>query len=211
MLTLGSYFEVPGNTVLISQGSTTNDVFLLADARSSGPACAKVVQTQKQGYDLLLGLRGSGDVVGEMAGLDGSPRRASIITCTPVALRRFARPQFDDFLRQRPEIYPKLMAMIAARLDWANRQRGEVSTYPVEVRLARTVLEVLERYGYRTSAGHHVGVGLSQLEWGQLIGARVDAVNKATRQLRASNLLRTDRRKFVVTNMPVLRRMADLD
>ncbi|WP_410643360.1 Crp/Fnr family transcriptional regulator [Amycolatopsis sp. lyj-346] len=205
----GGWTEYPAGITLLRQGDWDTDVLLLENARSSPRACVKVVVTSEAGDESLLGLRTSGDVIGELASICGAPRTATVTTCTATAVRKFTRGSFDQFLAEWPEAQRELMVMLASRLNWANRCRHEFTQYPVLVRLARMIADVADRFGHATGQGRAVGIQLSQREWGQLIGASEETVRQAMRRLRDHALIENSYRRIVITDVELLRQYED--
>ena len=100
--------------------------------------------------------------------------------------------------------------MIADRLDWANRRRLDFASYDVPVRLARVMVELVDRHGYRSPDGYELGVWISQAELGKLISAKEDAVRKAMRRLKDEELVVARYRRVVITDLAGIRAFADL-
>jgi CRP-like cAMP-binding protein len=99
---------------------------------------------------------------------------------------------------------------IADQLQWANQRRLEFAGYAVPVRLARVMVELVDRHGFRTDQGHELGIELSQTELGRLIGAGEDAVGQAMRQLRRSGLVTPHYRKVTINDLHDLRLFGEL-
>ncbi|MBN1890092.1 MAG: cyclic nucleotide-binding domain-containing protein [Thermoflexales bacterium] len=64
----------------------------------------------------ILGYRGPGEVVGEMALLEEQPRSASMIALEPVRLLCINRDEFHDLLSKAPAIGMSLLETLSARL-----------------------------------------------------------------------------------------------
>ncbi|MFI6999533.1 Crp/Fnr family transcriptional regulator [Nocardia sp. NPDC050175] len=199
----------PVGTVLISQGDLRNHVLLLRSHDPARSACVKITAASRSGQQGLLGIRVSGDVVGELAALRGTPRMATVTTCTDAVVHTIAQRDFLDFLNSRADGWEALCRMIADRLDWANRRRLDFAGYEVPIRLARVLLELAEQYGKAVAGGYELGVRLSQTELGALIGAREDTISSALRQLRARGLVSTAYRAVTITDLELLRAYAD--
>lgn len=94
---------------------------------------------------------------------------------------------------ERPEIALQVLRDFAAEREALERRRSVWSELDVTARLAVVVLELYERYGsVRVVNARPVAVvshGLSQAYLGDLIGARRETVNRATRALEAEGLL----------------------
>lgn len=65
---------------------------------------------------------GPGEIIGEMALLDGAPRSASCTAAGPVQAAGLSRVGLAQIVNEHPAVAAKLMAMLAARI--ADRLRG---------------------------------------------------------------------------------------
>ncbi|WP_049556570.1 Crp/Fnr family transcriptional regulator [Nonomuraea sp. SBT364] len=199
----------PGR-VLLHQGESSSHVFILTSARPGASACVKVSARLANGTEILLGIRVSGDAVGELGVLRGSTRQATVTTCSPTNAYVIPHREFMGFLRRYPEGWPAISGMIADRLDWANQRRLDFVGYSVPVRLARVLTALTERHGSKVEGGHDLGVRLSQEELGRLIGAGKDAIGKAIGSLKDAGLITVHYRGIVVRSVARLRSYADL-
>src|SRR3954465_803698 len=64
--------EFPAGTVIVHEGDPSDHVLVLRSG------CVKVVASVADGAEFILGLRGPGDLVCELACLDGRPRRGTV-------------------------------------------------------------------------------------------------------------------------------------
>jgi CRP-like cAMP-binding protein len=108
----------------------------------------------------------------------------------------------------RPDI-AMLVAREIAEQTLAVQQRGAAwAELDVAARLVAVLLELHERFGsVRSAGGRTFGVishGLSQAELGDLIGARRETVNRATRTLEAEGLLMRGGRGAALFDLPAL-------
>jgi CRP/FNR family cyclic AMP-dependent transcriptional regulator len=206
LLTIAPPKRHPPDTVLLHQGEDTSHVYVLRSPQPQTSACVKVMARLANGTETLLGIRVSGDIVGELAVIRNSTRMATVVTCTSVITHAITHRDFLAFLHRHEEGWPALTGMIAERLDWANQRRLDFVGYSVPVRLARTLAELTDRHGYPVPGGVKLGVALSQEEFGKLIGARKDAIGKAIAHLKDAELIANHYRGIVVTDLDGLRR-----
>lgn len=75
-----------------------------------------------EGTRVLLDTLGPGGVFGELSLLDGGPRSATVRARTDCRLLMLARQDFQQFLRQRPDVAIHILQVMAAR------QRASTST-----------------------------------------------------------------------------------
>jgi CRP/FNR family transcriptional regulator, cyclic AMP receptor protein len=161
------------------------------------------------GREIVLGLRGPGDVIGDLSALDGAPRSATALavgdveaTVSPGSALARALADADiasDFLR-----------ILAARLRDADRKRLEFAALDTLGRVASRLLELGERFGEETTEGLEVELPLSQEQLASWCGASREATVKALGALRTLGCVTTGRRSVVVRDAAALRRHANL-
>jgi CRP-like cAMP-binding protein len=204
LLSLGLLRTFPPSHVLLRQGDDGASVWLLIDA------LVKVSAGMENGSQALLAVRVSGDVVGEMAVIDGSTRSATVTTAGHAVVSQIKGPVFVDFIRRHPPVALALHKMTVERLRWSNQRRLEFAGYETDARLARVLLALAGRHGRPVDGGIYIGVPLTHGELGGLVGAREGTVQKALRELAAAGLVRSGRRKVLITDLPALSAFANL-
>ncbi|QLQ36240.1 Crp/Fnr family transcriptional regulator [Micromonospora robiginosa] len=205
LLAVGIRRSVKESQVVLREGALESHVVLLDDA------LAKVTVEMADGRQALLAIRMSGDIVGEISALNGTPRTATVTACRASIVRIIHRNAFRAFLRSNPDAATEVAGIVADRLRWANRRRVDFASYPVKVRLARVLWEIATAYGRRSREGLVVDVGLTQSELATLCGAAEISLQKALGTMREAGILATGYREIVILNSQGLRAVADLD
>jgi signal transduction histidine kinase len=77
----------------------------------------------------ILGLRGPGEIIGEMALLEDQPRSATNIALDTTRLLQIGREAFHEWLSSSPDIGRSIMAMLSARLRAAGDDRAADDRY----------------------------------------------------------------------------------
>jgi CRP-like cAMP-binding protein len=155
----------------------------------------------------LLATRRAGDIVGEMAAIDGEPRSAQVSALTPLHVRIVAAPEFNAFLDANPRVLRVLLVMCNARLRDADHKRAEHRGLDVPRRIARRLLELSETDGLATRDGIVLEL-LTQQELAEWVGASREAVAKAFRLLRERGAVETRRLGITILQPELLRRLA---
>lgn len=168
---------------------------------------AKVVVPSEEGTEVVLGIRGPGDVVGEMAALDhdDAPRMASIVALEPLRCRVVPVDEFAAFLDTHPRAALALLRTVADRMRDAESRRVELGTASTSRRLARLLTELSDTYGRVTGDGIRLDLPLSQQELAGLVGASRESVARAFKTLRTHGLVSTGTRSVVVHDLRSLR------
>ncbi len=203
LLRIGENFAVSPADVILREGVRGSHVVLLRRA------LIKVTVNSAEGRDVLLAIRASGDMVGEMAALNAAPRSATVTACRTSHITVIAMAVFRDFLRSHPDVAVEIAAMVADRLRSADQRWIEFTANPVEVRLARVLIDLATRFGQTIRGGFETGVGLTQPELSTLTGASEVSVQRALRTLRTQGTISTARRRIVIHDLDGLRAVAD--
>lgn len=86
----------------------------------------KVNVTGKDGEEIVLGRVGVGEIVGEIAMLDGRGRSAGATTLTTSELLVIHRKDFVPFLERTPKAATALLMVLALRLRLNTEQLAEI-------------------------------------------------------------------------------------
>lgn len=133
----------------------------------------------EEGRELSVRHAVSGDIIGEIAVLDGLPRSADASALSEVRCFVLFRPDFQALVRAFPDLSIRLIEFLCARLRATTNQLEAIALHPIEVRLARFLLVALR--GRQAEPGKRVPLelGFSQSELAQLLGASRPKVNGA--------------------------------
>lgn len=156
--------------------------------------------------EMVIGVRGPGDLLGELAVIDGpGTGRAATITARS-DLRALVVPGADflGLVDTDSSLRTALLRDLSQRLRQSGTRLAQQATSTVEQHLARLVLELAERAGQSTADGLVLDLGLTQYDLAGLVGASRDAVAKALASLRRAGLVRTSRRTLVVVDAAAL-------
>lgn len=190
--------------ILMHEGLLETRVIVLEDA------LAKVTALLPGGRHALISIRVSGDMVGEMSALNNVPRSATVTVCRDSTIRLIGREAFRNFLREHADAAIEVAGMVADRLRAANRRRVDFASYPVRVRVARTLAEIGSSHGHLTPEGIAVDIDLTQSELATLCGAADISVHKALHDLREAGIVDTFYRGFVIRDPDALKVAARL-
>lgn len=202
LLTLGTRRSYENGRVLLRELEQSSHVVLLCDA------VVKITGCLENGRTAFLGIKVSGDVVGEMAALSGGPRCATVTICGEGTVRVIKKDDFLAYLRTFTDAHLALTRMIMERLRWADKRRIDFNGYSAFVRLARVLVDLADGYGRRVADGITFDVGLTQRELGALVGAEEDTARKELRKLRDRGVINVGYRAITIVNTAELEKIA---
>jgi CRP-like cAMP-binding protein len=191
-------------TALFSEGDTAQRVFLI----ERGWVTLRVAT--RDGREVILALRGPGDLVGELSTLDGEPRTATALAVDEVEAVVAPAHALTAGLAHDPELADQLLRLLARRLRESDRQRVELAVLDSMARVARRLLELGERFGEPVGDSVRVELPLSQEELASWCGCSREATIKALRTLREVAGITTGRRTVTLPDLELLRRHARL-
>jgi len=158
-----------------------------------------------EGREVTIGLMEPGAVLGEIALLDGRPRSLDVVAMADCLLLSIARRDFLPFLRARPELMLRLMALLCDRLRRASAAFEDVALASLSARLARLLLALAEAHGISTPDGVQIRLAMSQRDMAAQVAATRERVNKQLRQWHEAGVLGDQDGRLVVRQPEALR------
>ena len=140
---------------------------------------AKVFVDQADGTEVILALRGPGDLVGEMSLLESEVRTASVATLEPCLVLWIDRASLLRCLQTMPRLSFNLARLLARRLRLLGAQVQALVALDLAGRVARQLLALADEYGTPADAGSVViPLRLTQSDLAALVGATRVRVNE---------------------------------
>jgi CRP/FNR family transcriptional regulator, cyclic AMP receptor protein len=189
------------HVTLVHQDDEAGPVVVLLDGRAK-------IAVNEGGREAIFGVAGPGELIGELAAIEGSPRSTTVTTLESVDALVIPRSDFLGVLNRRPRIALAILRVVARRLRYADAQRAQFATLDVAGRLAQRLLELSERFGHEQEHGIEIRLPFSQEELASWVGASREAVSKAFQLLRTLGIVETGRRRVTVLDLEALRRQA---
>ena len=138
--------------------------------------CIRIHTTAVDGRALNLNRIQAGDIIGEIAFLDGGPRTASGEASETTTCFRLPRPAFMAFLEQHPKLAIELLRLVCERVRWVNVQVADFAFLTPAARLARRLTQLLTLNQPPSAV-----VAISQAELASFLGLSRQVVNSYLR------------------------------
>lgn len=200
---LGTHRRYRRGYVLMDQTDTGRHVFVLLTGR------VKVSRYDEDGYQLVLAVRGAGEVLGEL-GLYGRDRRSAEVRAATVCEVRVI--QGDDFkgFVDAEKLNPLITQHISRRLVEEERLRQITRKHPVDLRVARGLLHFAKlSLGVdpeATIAAHRrpVEIWLSHEDLAKALDMARPTVTAKLTLLRKADIVATERGRVIILDMAAL-------
>ena len=155
-----------------------------------------------RGKGFILADLPAGELLGEVALLDGKERSADATALTKCELVVLERRDVVAFLEKRPDVCLKLLELMCARLRKSDQRMSDIAFLELSVRLAKVLLDRTGR------AGAKAKLSLSQAELASMIHATRENVNRCLRNWQRQGIVDLDERWIVILQREALRAIA---
>jgi CRP/FNR family cyclic AMP-dependent transcriptional regulator len=184
---------------LMHEGQVPDRVLLLRSG------LVKVYRTTPTGKEVVLAVRGTGELVGELAAIDDSPHSASIVALERVEALVVSTGAFRRFLTDHPAVSLVLLRMLSRRLRDADSKRTEFTAFPTLGRVALRILELADDYGVPRGTEIVLESPLSQEEIAAWCHSSLESVGRALQTMRSLGWIETGRRRFTILDLDGIR------
>lgn len=178
--------RVPRGQVIFQKGDEGSAMMAVLRGR------VRISAVSAEGREVMLNVINPGEVFGEIALLDGNPRSADATAIEATDLLVVERRQFLPYLKSNEDLYPRLLAVLCARLRQTSSALEDLALFALPTRLARVLLNLARDYGRPMPGGTRIEFKLSQRDLSTLVGASRETVNKQLGQWREAGVLGMD-------------------
>jgi CRP/FNR family transcriptional regulator, cyclic AMP receptor protein len=169
----------------------------------------KIQKLTEHGEEIVLGISGPGDLLGEIAAVRDAPRSASAIALESVTGVIIAASALRRFLLNHPSTTLALLDLSLRRLYAADERRLEFTTRTTLTRVASRLLELTDRFGeQRSDRAVEVALPINQQELASWSASSLESTARALRTLRQLGAIETSRMRLVVRDPELLRAQA---
>ena len=165
----------------------------------------RVGATSPDGREITLNVIGPGEIVGEIALLDGQPRSADAVAAEETVAMVIERRFFLPFLIRHEGLVERMLAVLCDRLRRTSAALEELALLDLPARMARTLVKLASDYGKPAPAGVRIEIRLSQKDMSNLVAATRESVNKQFKVWRDAGIIEMDGGHLVITDMAALK------
>jgi CRP-like cAMP-binding protein len=169
---------------------------------------AKISNITSDAREIVLNFLGKGDVIGEIAILDGAPRTASAIAIEETETLIIYRRDLLPALLKNPDAMLELIKVLCEKLR-ATSAIVEENTLPMAARAAAGLLRLADQHGRMVKGGTLIDLKLSQRDLGSYLGLSRENVSRQLGLFRDIGLLRIDGPQIHILDSDALRRYCE--
>jgi CRP-like cAMP-binding protein len=172
-----------------------------------GVGSVKVMVASERGDEIVLTSAGVGEILGELAVLDGSRRSASVVALEDTTVLGLDRAIAVQLMGTEPAVLDAVLRSLAGLVRRLTEQTADLVFLDLGGRLAKLLLSLVHDTG-RTADPAVLDTGLSQSDLAAMVGATRPAVNRALQLLASRGLITIDGQVITLRDLPGLRRRA---
>lgn len=194
--------KYPRGTTIFEEGEPGDRLFIITSGK------VKLARHAADGRENLLTVMGPSDMFGELSIFDPGPRTSSAICVTQVSAATMDSKMLRAWVGNHPEIAQQLLRVLARRLRRTNSALADLIFTDVPGRVAKTLLQLANRFGSQEGAALRVNHDLTQEEIAQLVGASRETVNKALATFAHRGWIRLEGKSVLILNTEALAKRA---
>ena len=164
----------------------------------------RVTREHSDGRAIALATLGPGELVGELAMLDGGVRSASLEALTDIELLAVSAADMRGLLERNAEITAKLVVALTKRLRETNERISRQSFQTVPSRVAGVLSQLVQEDG-GDPGRDGVTIRMNQADLAQLAGTSRESVSRFLAVLERAGVVRVGRGRVTVLEPPRLR------
>ncbi|WP_309117042.1 Crp/Fnr family transcriptional regulator [Saccharothrix sp.] len=168
----GEQLEFPRRHVIFTEGEPGHRFYIIQSGK------VKITASAPGGRENLLEVLGPSDMFGELSIFTSGPRASTATSLTRVSALGIDQAVLRQWLTNRPHIAEQLLRAMARRLRWTTSMLVDLVYNDAPGRLAKTLLELAQRFGVQEPGGLRVTHDLTQEEIAQFVGTSRETVNK---------------------------------
>ena len=174
----------PGGQALFHMGDEGGSLHLIERGR------VKITIPSSSGEELILAIRGAGDLLGELSLFDGKSRSATVLALEETVTLCLHREDLLALMRNRFDVVEKILAVLARKIRETDMLLADVHFLDITSRLAKKILDLGDTFGIREGGQVRIGVKIIQKDLASMIGATRESINKQLKALRDQGLVR---------------------
>lgn len=158
---------------IFAQGDDADSLYIILSG------CVKIFTLSTGGKETVLTFMGPGEVLGEIAVLDGGVRTAGATPIEETRVVMLSQGRFLKYLETHPLVSLEIIRVLCARLRRTDQFVEEMTTLQAAPRLAKALLRIADQYGKDEADGSvHLSIKVSQANLGAHAGLMRENVNR---------------------------------
>ncbi|SRR5579871_696394 len=197
LMKAGHIRRYPKGTPLFERGDHADSLLFVMSGR------VKISNITADAREVVLNFLGSGDIIGEIASLDGGARTASAIAHQDTEVFQLYRRDLLPVLTRHPEALLEVVQLLCERLRTISGL-VEDNLRDMRGRFAAGILRLATQHGRRTPRGIEIDLAVNQRDLGNYVGLSRENANRQINRLVSEGVIRISGRILIIVNESAL-------
>ena len=159
-----------------------------------------------EGREVVFGVMEQGEILGEIATIDGRERTADAVAIEPTELLFIDRNAFLRFLERNPQACLRLMEILCDRVRWTSEQVEDLNIFNLRPRLAKRLLSLCDRYGEPDEETLRITIRFPERALAGMMGSTREAVRRQLKSWTDLGIIDVEDDSILVRNREGLER-----
>ena len=171
----------------------------------------KLVKHSFEGQDVLIDILKQGEFFGTLETLGESVYQETAESQTNSCILKINSEQFRNILQSYPLTALNVVDVISERLKSAYEMMKQLSTQPVEQRIAFTLLKLANKVGEQKDVGILIQLPISRRDLAGMTGTTTETASRIMSQLQKQGIINTGRQWVSITDFKKLKKLAEFN
>ncbi|MGF1475146.1 MAG: Crp/Fnr family transcriptional regulator [Geminicoccaceae bacterium] len=203
LLAFGSFKSYRAGQAVFHRGDPGNSLFVVLSGR------IKISNMSIEGREAVHNFLDPGQILGEIAILDGRERSADATCSQPSEVFVLQRRDVLPFFKKHPDVAISVIELLCTKLRRASEMAEDSIFLQLGPKVAKGLLRLAETYGEDVEDGIKIDFKLNQRELGGFVGAARENVNRQLKAWREEGLIENEDGYVTILDMDTILAIAE--
>jgi CRP-like cAMP-binding protein len=175
------------------EGSPARIFYLIAEGE------VKVLQTSADGFEVILHVLGSGDLIGALPTIGEGTYPATAQAMSDVTAYGISSVDFNEILLKYHVIAVNIIRFATRVIQASHNKVRELATERVERRIARTLIRLANQIGKKVEHGILIDTPLRRKDLAEMTGTTIFTVSRTLKAWERADIISVGREQVTIT------------
>lgn len=165
----------------------------------------KLLRYTEEGKDVVLELLNPGSYFGSLKLLGSDVYTESAVAQSDCCILSIGLKDFREILQEYPSVGITILEMSADKLRSSQEQIKQLTTQPVETRIANILLTLSEKFGEEKKEGTLLQLPFSRKDLADMAGTTTESASRVMSNFQKEGIIETGRQWVSLLDIPALR------
>lgn len=167
----------------------------------------KLIKQNKDGNNTLIDILKQGEFFGNLDPFGNTLYQETAMVQTSSCIMKIDTKDFRSILTKHPSVSLIVLDIMSKRLREAQEQIRQLSTIPVEGRIAYTLFKLSQKLGEKKDFGLLIQIPLSREDIAGMTGTTPETASRIISHMQKDNIIKTGRKWIAINNIDKLQKL----